>query len=915
MRPGDSANSHSFRPPAAVRAARAYVAAALPWILLFAASSAALAGPVVPGLVSSQLSPRLKGLVLIEELNCAACHGAGRSLAARSKIAPRLAEVSSRVNPSWLADFIRQPHRVKPGSTMPDVLSHLDDESKEEAASALAHFLLSRNEASFSPQPPDAVAAGQGRTLFHSRGCAACHFPRDADGRELPGPVSAPLGDLAKKYSFKSLVDFLRLPHTSRPSGRMPDLRLSNRDLDCISHFLLQDTQVPGALAFTLYRGQVWEGIGGENVKAVRAGHTKDFALDSLGKPEHHTAVKYEGWLQISNAGRYSFFAALNGGSLSIDGKQIITLEPSDRRGVKQLEGVVDLDAGWRKVDAVYFHTGREPKFSLEMLGPQFPRGPIPSSMLSISDKPIPAFTPFKVEPALAARGREHFANLGCANCHDDLGVPSKSAPALASLNGGRGCLGEATGPWPRFSLTPEQRVWIAEALPHAEQPGLDAHQQVNKALVTFNCLACHDRAGLGGIDPERQAHFTGSQPAMGDQGRLPPPLSHVGAKLSPGWMADVLLRGKRQRAYLDASMPQFGEANVGHLVKLFGEVDQLESAVIPAVADVPEAKAAGLEMVGATGLNCIACHELNGQKSGEIAALDLVDVASRLNKNWFHLYLRQPSRFHPNVIMPSYWPDGQSVRPSILGGDAALQIEALWLYFEDGGRAKKPAGLSRQSSEIRVGDVTEICRGQSPVAYRAIGVGYPERINLMFDAGEMALRQLWKGEFATVDFGHFRPRGGELFSFPAGIPFHRLRSLDENWPSKGKANHSFPQDHGYQFRGYHLDAARRPTFLYRYGVVAVEDFFEDVRGQDGKVFLRRTLRFDTSAAPEPFYFRAAAGRNVAAQSTLSFTIDKLQIRLASGHEGIVRGGDTAELLIPLSLPEGRSTLSLEYQW
>ena len=35
--------------------------------------------------------------------------------------------------------------------------------------------------------------------------------------------------------------------------------------------------------------------------------------------------------------------------------------------------------------------------------------------------------------------------------------------------------------------------------------------------------------------------------------------------------------------------------------------------------------------------------------------------------------------------------------------------------------------------------------------------------------------------------------------------------------------------DHGYQFRGYHLDALRRPTFNYRYGDITVEDFFEDV--------------------------------------------------------------------------------------
>lgn len=61
--------------------------------------------------------------------------------------------------------------------------------------------------------------------------------------------------------------------------------------------------------------------------------------------------------------------------------------------------------------------------------------------------------------------------------------------------------------------------------------------------------------------------------------------------------LADVLLRGKRQRDYVDAARPQFGEANVGHLVELFGKVDRLEAAVLPKVANIQESKAAGYEM------------------------------------------------------------------------------------------------------------------------------------------------------------------------------------------------------------------------------------------------------------------------------------------------------------------------------
>ena len=141
------------------------------------------------------------------------------------------------------------------------------------------------------------------------------------------------------------------------------------------------------------------------------------------------------------------------------------------------------------------------------------------------------------------------------------------------------------------------------------------------------------------------------------------------------------------------------------------------------------------------------------------------------------------------------------------------------------------------------------------------------------------------------------------------------MKSLEENWPYKGKTSYAFPQDHGYQFRGYHLDAARRPTFLYHYGDVAVQDYFEDARDKEGKAYFKRTLRFETPTEQSPFYFRAAAGKGVTARSERAFTIEQLQLRITSDHKGLVREGNAGEVLIPLTLPKGCSTLTLEYQW
>jgi len=863
----------------------------------------------LPGIAQANLEPAAKGRLLLEELNCVACHRAPEGTLTAAKQAPRLADVANRLNPGYLAAFILDPHATKPGTTCPNPAAPARADNAEE----LTQFLLSTRRSRFNPEAPDAVAAAQGEKLFHARGCAACHSPRDAQGRETLAASSVPLGALEGKYSLRSLTDFLRQPHASRPSLRMPDLRLPARELECIAHYLLRDTVVPGHLRFTMYRGQVWEGIGHEAVEPERAGLTNDFALANLDRIHHHMAVRFEGWINLPAAGDHAFFFKANGATLTIDGQEVATLAPKDRRGPQAFEGKATLAAGWHRLRLDYYHTGREPALSFELAGPGFPRGPVPASMLSISDRPIAPFQAPTLDPAKAERGRARFAQ-SCASCHDDLGVPSREATPLTKLDPTHGCLDVDGSAGVRFGLSAEQRAWIVAALRAGFATKASPEQTLHAELARLNCLACHERRGLGGVDPARNALFTGTAPALGDQGRLPPPLSDVGAKLTAAGLEGVLLQGHRQRAYVDTAMPQFGEANVRRFSALFGEVDRLENATMPTVANLQESRDAGYEMVGAKGFSCIACHDFNGQKSGGAGALDLVNLTQRIQKNWFHLYMRSPQRFHPGIIMPSYWPGGQSPRPDVLGGDAGRQIEALWSYLEGGKQARNPVGLSRQSKELRVTDVAEIARGRSSIGYRGLAVGYPRRVSLAFDTEEMALRQLWKGEFVNVDLGSFQPRAGDtLAALPAGVPFHRRKSPDEPWPMKGKTTFGFPQNLGYQFRGYDLDASRRPTFHYEYGAVKVDDQFADLADASGQAFFRRTLRLTAPEGTAPFAFRVAVAEEIATSSgPATFAAGKLRVTLVDAPTAQVRDG---ELLIPLSLPAGTTTLILDYRW
>ncbi|MBK1854882.1 c-type cytochrome [Verrucomicrobiaceae bacterium 5K15] len=883
--------------------------------LLLCVAPAVVAEPILPGLVSSKLEPALKGRVLIEELNCAACHQSDGSFAKDSKTAPRLADIGSRVNPAYIEKFITDPHGTKPGTTMPDLLSHMDAKEKKETAKAITHYLLSLKKNTFEPEAPDSVAANQGNQLFHTRGCVACHSPRDAAGKELMPGKSVPLGALDQKYSADSLIAFLKNPQHSRPSGRMPDLELPAEEVRSIANYLLQDTKVPGNVNYKLFTGLVWEGLYSEQVKAKRAGQVSDFDLGHLGKLERRYAVEFETWIDVKEAGEYTFFLEANGATLRVEGVQVLLEQPSERRRPKNFNGSIKLQPGWRKLELTYFHAGYKPKFSFEMEGPGIKRGAIPSSMLSVSNKPIPKFTPLKVDAALAEKGREQFSMLGCASCHNDLDAKSKMAQSFADLNPSAGCLTEAHGKWAHYALNSEQRELIKQALPKVEKQELNDKEKIAKTLTTFNCIACHERDGVGDVATERNSLFTGSHPELGDQGRLPPALTSVGAKLTPDWLTEVMLKGNRQRFYMNTRMPQYGEKNVGHLVELFGKVDKLEEVKLPEIGDIRESKNAGYEMIGNKGFSCIACHDFNGHHAAGAGALDLVNLTDKIQKNWFHLFMQNPSRFHTTGIMPNFWPGGQSTRPDVLEGDREAQIEALWSYLSDGTRAKKPAGLMVQLDELRVFDKPEIARGRGTAGFRGIGVGYPGRLNLAFDSEEMALRLLWKNSFVTIKHGSFKAHGDHRIEFPPGVPFHRLKSMDDHWPYKGKKDYLFPHDIGYQFRGYRLDKQRRPTFRYSYGDIMIEDFFEEVLEGGVATKFKRTFTFDTPEAQEKFYFRAAGGKNISKISDHQYRVDKLTVKFDDDHKAIVRSGDNGELLIPVTLPKGRSTLTIEYQW
>ena len=540
---------------------------------------------------------------------------------------------------------------------------------------------------------------------------------------------------------------------------------------------------------------------------------------------------------------------------------------------------------------------GRMPDLKLE----HFEAQDIASYLLR-SQAALPA--PFPVDAPLAARGKTLFTQYRCDACHTIDGARANpAAVALDKVRPEQGCLSGQSGPWPQYPLSDVQRAAIRAALVAPAQP-LSVAENIELTLTRLNCVACHRRDEIGGVPANRQEFFTAKDENLGDQGRLPPTLTGVGAKLRADWLRDVVVNGASVRPYQNTRMPKFGAANTEALAGWVKQLDTLPPAQFARVRQADKPHDVGRELAGSKGFNCIACHTFREKSAAAIHALDLMTMTERLEENWFHHYLTHPQRFSPLTIMPDFWPDGKSPLPDVLGGAPGKQRDALWQYLAGGPEAREPQGLVLDSLFVTVSNEAVIIRRAFPgIGKRGIGVGYPGGINLAFDAGQMRLGSIWSGGFIEASplwrgqgSGQANLLGRDRVNFPAGVAFARLESPASPWPTN-----LTKQVEGFAFKGYSLDAQQRPTFRYELEGVLVEDVFLDVKGDEAKPHFVRSLRFPQRPPPPGLHFRVAADKVIESRGDGDFAVGKgLWVRLSA--PGTVRDADdTRVLLLPVT--------------
>lgn len=720
-------------------------------------------------------------------------------------------------------------------------------------------------------------AAVRGQALLGELGCVACH---DAGDRGIEAAAGPDLRTAGARIDARHLHGFVLSPHDQEPGTVMPDLLRRWRGAELVAR--------AEALAHF-----------------VRSLAGADASADAT-KDAHDAAAAARG---AALFGRIGCRACHDGatalpplaGKYPLAALQAFLLAPHEARPSRRMPDF-GLSAG-DALDLAHHLRGA-------------------STATSTAPSPIAA-----VDPQQAAQGRTWFAELRCASCHPlgdaiALPAPPPSPPALVALDPARGCLSGTVGPWPHYALDDGQRADLRAGIAAAVAPAgpQDNAHRVHVLLAQRRCVACHRRDGIDGLSQRSRDLFGTDDASLGEEARMPPSLDGVGARLQRKWLGRAIAHGQRERPYLHARMPGFGEAFADRLASALAATDTLPPiAVAPLPDDHDAARRVidlGAELVGDKGMNCIACHRFAGEQAGAMGAIDLVHTTGeRLRPEWFAHFLRDPFRFKPNTIMPHYFPDGRSTRPQFADGDVARQIDAMWHYLAEGRNVRQPSGLRRPPIELVVGDDAVLLRrAVQGVGKRGIAVGLPGGVNAAFDAEDLALVEVWWGRFVDArpvwtsqGSGEARVLGEAVAKLPDGPALAVLSAPDAPWPLATR------RERGDRWLGYDLDDRRRPTFRYTAGDVGVADAWREVAQPDG-ARLQRTLTLTGAAGFVDL--RAAAHERIEPLDARTVRVgDALAIDCGDAPWTIVAGvGAAKELRVRLATAPAGAAHTIGYR-
>lgn len=543
------------------------------------------------------------GKKLFQDFGCYSCHDNVDVPDFRTmKQAASLRRVASKLTPSFMFSWIKNPSGMNPHTRMPN--SMLSDDQ----ADAVVTYLTQASDA--EGYVPDANApagnAAKGKSVLEHVGCLGCHGTKDfpAAGRLKEGNSFGPhLSGLAGKITRPWLVDWLKNPKHYSPTTRMPSLRLTDAEVGDVAAYLLQDGDQPTLLPheFTRLQDKAWADSGAK-------------VITDYGCYGCHSIKGFEDRNKLS-----------------------VSLAEFGKKLVQQLS--------W---------------------------GTIPEDTLS--------------------KVREHFASVGLPlgksiNAHHDEDwytwtILKLKNPRIFQTD-------QIVQRMSNFSMSDSEAYAISVYLrslrkTYVAPQFLDQGTAVQTALDSGrnfvrwnNCVGCHKVEGAGGSVSERIKVIENVPDALAYS---PPIITPEGAKVQEQWLTQFLRSPSPIRPWLQIRMPTFGftDSMVTIAQKYFLAIQGQTWGEKSYDSFTPDPALAAGGQILFTKFQCIKCHQMGAVTDVTSLAPNLQLARSRLKPDWIPEWLRDPNAIQQGTRMPSFFPDGQSPAPDILGGDSQKQMKAL---------------------------------------------------------------------------------------------------------------------------------------------------------------------------------------------------------------------------------------------
>ena len=208
------------------------------------------------------------GQLLVEQLNCTACHRT-TSTTLIPRPAPDLSAVGTRLRPAWIAPWLTAPRTFRADTAMPKVPLNAD-----EVRDVAAYLATLKNPNNKVKEPQPSISHIEtGRQLVDTVGCTACHG--GAKGHSLEG--------LGSKWLPGQLAEYLLNPKSVDHSGRMPSMLLAKEEAQAIAEFLVQskkpEFEAKPASGDIKHGGQLFQSQGCVNCHAMESSPTKSVAF------------------------------------------------------------------------------------------------------------------------------------------------------------------------------------------------------------------------------------------------------------------------------------------------------------------------------------------------------------------------------------------------------------------------------------------------------------------------------------------------------------------------------------------------------------------------------------------------------------------------------------------------------------